>query len=260
MTLLAQAADVAATDPSTAETVVFYVFSAIALGSGVAVITLRNIVHAALMLVLNLLAIAGLYLALESTFLSIVQVLVYAGAIVVLFLFVIMLLGVSRDDLLGATSRRHAILAVAGVAALAGALLIGIVGPYTGDDSVCNQGATSGAGGRCVGLEAALRAEEQGSVSFLGERMFTRHTYSFELAGLLLVVATVGATILGRRTDPEPDDEEDPLPVDGAGTHVPADVLADELADVSDVSDQRVDHEKPELPGRRRDETPDREG
>jgi hypothetical protein len=61
---------------------------------------MRNIVHGALMLVVNLLAIAGLYLTLESSFLSIIQVLVYAGAIMVLFLFVIMLLGVDRDDLL----------------------------------------------------------------------------------------------------------------------------------------------------------------
>jgi NADH-quinone oxidoreductase subunit J len=250
MSLLAQAADAAAGDPSTAETIVFYVFAALALGSGLAVITLRNIVHAALMLVVNLLAIAGLYLALESTFLSIIQVLVYAGAIVVLFLFVIMLLGVSRDDLLSVTSRRNAILASAGVAVLAGALLVGIVGPYTGENSVCNQGATSGAGGACVGLEAALAEEEQGSVSFIGERMFTRYTFPFELAGLLLVVATIGATVLGRRTDPEPDDEEDDLPVDGGGTHVPADVLADELADVSERSDQRVERERPETGGR----------
>jgi NADH-quinone oxidoreductase subunit J len=250
MSVLAQAADLTAGGADTAETVVFYVLAAVALGSGLAVISLRNIVHAALMLVVNLLAIAGLYLALESSFLSIIQVLVYAGAIVVLFLFVIMLLGVDRDDLLRETSRRSAILASAAVACLAGALLVGIVGPYTAERSVCNQGATSGAGGACVGLEAALEEQEQGSVSFIGERLFTRYTFPFELAGLLLVVATIGATVLGRRDDPLPDDEEDDLPVDGGGTFVPADVLADELAGVSDASDQRVERDKPEARGR----------
>jgi NADH-quinone oxidoreductase subunit J len=254
MVVLAQAADAAANDPSTAEAIVFFVFAGVALGSGLAVITLRNIVHAALMLVVNLLAIAGLYLALESSFLSIIQILVYAGAIVVLFLFVIMLLGIDRDDLLRETSRRTALLAAAGVAVLAGALLVGIVGPYTGEGSLCNQGATSGAGGSCVGLEAALAEQEQGSVSFIGERLFTRYTFPFELAGLLLVVATIGATVLGRRDDPEPDDEEDELPVDGGGTHVPADVLADKLAGVSDASDQRADREKGERLAGQRDQ------
>lgn len=253
MILLAQTAEAAATGADTAETIVFYVFAVIALGSGIAVITLRNIVHGALMLVLNLLAIAGLYLALESSFLSIVQVLVYAGAITVLFLFVIMLLGIDRDDLLSVTSRRNAVLASAAVSLIAGALLLALVGPYTGDASLCNQGATSGAGGACVGLEAALADQENGSVSFIGERLFTRYTFAFELAALLLVVATIGATVLGQRRDPEPDDEDD-LPLEGAGTHVPADVLAAELDAVSDSSDARADHERPELHGRGRDE------
>jgi NADH-quinone oxidoreductase subunit J len=253
MSLLAQAADAAAGDASTAEQIVFWVLAVVALGSGLAVITLRNIVHGAIMLVINLLAIAGLYLALESTFLSIIQVLVYAGAIVVLFLFVIMLLGVDRDDLLRETSKRSAILASAAVAALAGALLVGIVGPYTGADSRCNEGATSGAGGACVGLETALAEEEQGAVSFIGDRLFTRYTFPFELAGLLLVVATIGATVLGRREDHEPDDEDDALPRDTAGTYVPADVLATELDTVSAESDQRAPREKPEVRAGQRD-------
>src|SRR6056297_624397 len=97
--LLAQAG--ASTAAGSAEVVGFWVFAVLALGSALAVVTMRNIVHAGLMLVINLLAIAGLYLTLESSFLSIVQVLVYAGAIMVLFLFVVMLIGVDRDDALG---------------------------------------------------------------------------------------------------------------------------------------------------------------
>ena len=206
MSVLAQAADAAASDPSTAETIVFYVFAAVALGSGLAVITLRNIVHGALMLVVNLLAVAGLYLSLESGFLSIIQILVYAGAIMVLFLFVIMLLGVDRDDLLTETHLRTRILAVAGGALLAGALLFGFVGPYTGDASVCGSG---GAGGvECVGLVDAKEEGDEAGVAFLGRSMFTRYTLPFELSALLLTVATIGAVLLARRNDLAPDDIE----------------------------------------------------
>ena len=189
-----------------AEIVMFWVFAVLALGAGIAVITMRNIVHGALMLVVNLLAVAGLYVTLESPFLGIIQVLVYGGAIMVLFLFVIMLLGVDRDDLLLATHVPTRVLAVVGAALLAGALLFGFVGPYTGDASVCGPDAGEGDGVPCVGLAEAVQEHERGSVGLLGERMFTRYTFPFELAALLLTVATVGATILGRRRDPEPDD------------------------------------------------------
>ena len=75
----------------------FIVFGAFALGSALAMIVQRNSVHAALLLVLNLLSVAVLFLTLGAEFLFVSQIIVYAGAIVVLFLFVIMLLGVDRD-------------------------------------------------------------------------------------------------------------------------------------------------------------------
>jgi NADH-quinone oxidoreductase subunit J len=209
MELLAQDGLMPGMTGDTAEIAMFWVFAVLALGTGIAVITMRNIVHGALMLVVNLLAIAGLYLTLESPFLGIIQVLVYGGAIMVLFLFVIMLLGVDRDDLLLATHVPTRILAVVGAALLAGALLLGFVGPYTGDASVCGPDAGEGDGVSCVGLAEAVDEHEGGSVGLLGERLFTRYTYPFELAALLLTVATIGATVLGRRRDPEPDD---PLP------------------------------------------------
>lgn len=237
MTVLAQAAaDTAAGGASTGEQVVFWVFAVLALGSGLAVITLRNIVHAALMLVLNLLSIAGLYLALESAFLSIVQVLVYAGAIMVLFLFVIMLLGVDKDDLLTVTSKRTAVLATAAVGCLAAALLLGLVGPYTGDAALCDRPGAVAERGECVGLAAAVEAEEEGSVAFIGERLFTRYTFPFELSALLLTVATVGATILGRRRDADPDDEVDADPADLEPADTPdASVLGDGVDDTDEV-------------------------
>jgi NADH-quinone oxidoreductase subunit J len=210
--LLAQAAEAATSSSATAETIVFWVFAVIGLGAAIAVITMRNIVHAALMLVVNLLAIAALYLALQSSFLGIVQVIVYAGAIVVLFLFVIMLLGVDRDDLLVETKRWHLVGAIAMTVLLAGGLLFAFGGSYLSADSACGglaptEATTSGAV-RCVGLDQALADNDNGSVGVIADRMFTRWTFPFEAASLLLVVATIGALVLGRRKDEDlPADE-----------------------------------------------------
>jgi len=192
------------------ELVTFLVFAGVALGAAIAVVAMRNLVHAALMLVIHLLAVAGLYLGLESQFLAVVQVLVYAGAIVVLFLFVIMLLGVDRDDLL-VGDRRTVAAAVAGGLVLAGALTFAFVGPYTGEASVCGSGAVpTGVEQPCVGLADALGPDDDAGVAFLGRRLFTRYTLAFELSAVLLTVATIGAVVLARRRDLAPEDEDEP--------------------------------------------------
>ncbi len=251
----------------TAEVVMFWVFAVMALGAGLAVVVMRNIVHGALMLVVNLLAVAGLYVTLESPFLGIIQVLVYGGAITVLFLFVIMLLGVHRDDLLVSNPTTN-ILAAAGTAVLAGALLFGFLGPYTSEASVCGQDEVAGSSSAvaCTGLAEAIEEHDGGSVGLLGERLFTRYTFPFELAALLLTVATIGATVLGRRSDLV---DEDPLPV-GAGPLDDADGIAPETAAGDGVDDgvgptpdappgaldgsgRPADHEVPARPDRDRE-------
>ncbi len=203
MTLLATIADTGAS--ATSEVVLFWVFASIALGSGIAMITMRNIVHAALMLVLNFLCIAGLYLGLQSSFLSIVQIIVYAGAIVVLFLFVIMLLGVDGDDLLGTKNRAYTVGAVMVGVLFAGAFLAVLGADSLTDASACGSLAVVEAGDAgalpCVGMDAAI-AEQGDSITVVADQLFTRWTYPFELAALLLVVATLGALVLGRRQDP----------------------------------------------------------
>ncbi|MBW3619421.1 MAG: NADH-quinone oxidoreductase subunit J [Actinobacteria bacterium] len=214
--LLAQGTDNLTTAPgetvassgATAEAIVFWVAAVIGVGSAVAVILMRNIVHAALMLVMNLVAIAMLYLALQSSFLAIIQILVYAGAIVVLFLFVIMLLGVSRDDLLFETHRWHRVAAGVGGVAVAGLLVFGVAGEHLGAASRCGGQADPAVVAEstvtpCRGLDDALGANEQGSVGIIAERLFTRWTFAFEISALLLVVATIGALVLGRRHDPD---------------------------------------------------------
>jgi NADH-quinone oxidoreductase subunit J len=201
MELLAQSATGGA---DVAEIVLFATFGALALGAGIAMVVMRNIVHAALMLVLNFLSIAALYLTLQSSFLSIIQVIVYAGAIMVLFLFVIMLLGVDRDDLLFDVKRWHLVGALLGSALVAATLLFGVVGTYTGPESRCGTQAPTDvvatAGTQpCVGLEDAVEGNDAGAVGVLADRMFGRYTFPFELAAVLLTVATIGAMLLGRR-------------------------------------------------------------
>ena len=118
------------------ETVVFFISAAIILAGGLGVIVLRNPVHAALSLVMTLFGVAVLFINLEAYFLAVVQVIVYAGAIVVLFLFVIMLVGVDKSEDVRAEpiigQRQFAMLAGAGLLALAVVVGIGFAGDVTG--------------------------------------------------------------------------------------------------------------------------------
>jgi len=199
-----------ATTGSTSEVVLFVVFAGIAIGAGIGMVAMRNIVHGALMLVINLLSLAGLYLLLQSSFLSIVQIIVYAGAIMVLFLFVIMLLGIDRDDLLVEVSpvgRGLAVVAGLGVVAMLG---WGLIGPYTSSASVCDPDAAvvhTSDTQTCAGMDALLDQAESGSVEIVATDLFTRWTFPFEASALLLIVATLGAMLLGRRHDTDPDDD-----------------------------------------------------
>src|SRR5688572_18906616 len=109
----------------------FVVFGALALAAGLLMVVQRNAVHGALLLVLNFFAIAVLFLTLAAEFLMAAQVIVYAGAIMVLFLFVIMLLGVDRDERLGEPRRLQRWQAAAGI--LFGVLLLsGLLAALTG--------------------------------------------------------------------------------------------------------------------------------
>jgi len=211
MTLLAQAPA-----GDTAEIVLFWIFAVVALGAAVAVISMRNVVHGALMLVVNFVAVAGLFLTLQAPFLAIIQVLVYGGAIMVVFLFVIMLLGVGEDRLVATDRTRTRVLAIASGVLLAGAVMFTFVGPYTSEASVCGPDAPAATGAQfdCVGLDNAYEEDDGAGARFLGRALFTTYTYPFELAAVLLTVATIGAVVLARRRDLEPGDQDvdDPAP------------------------------------------------
>jgi len=211
--VLAQAA---VNEPSNAEFFVFIVIGAISLGSALCVVVLRNAVHGALMLVVNFFTIAVFYAVMEAQFLATVQVIVYAGAIMVLFLFVIMLVGVdSEQDLRAnpAIPAQRPAAAVLGLVLFA-ALAISVAGPYLQRSSACPSTEAAAAATdaaaltSCVGLAAA---NEQGNTQGVGALLFGEYVWPFEVTSVLLVIAALGAMVLGRKDEPLIDRVDDPL-------------------------------------------------
>ena len=163
-----------------------FIVSAIAVLAGAfGVVTSRNPVHAALMLVMTLFGIAILFVEQQAHFLAVVQVIVYAGAIVVLFLFVIMLIGVDRPESLTVEPLRgqRPFAAFIGVAAFAELFFL-----------VRLQGAS----GRRASA-GSLTSGHESNVERLARPLFTHYLLPFELTSALLVVAVVGAVVLSRR-------------------------------------------------------------
>jgi NADH-quinone oxidoreductase subunit J len=173
---------------------VFCVTAVLALGSGLSVVVLRNAVHAALMLVINFFAIAVLYALLEAQFLAVVQIIVYAGAIMVLFLFVLMLLGVGSEtrfaDRVRGQRTASVLLGLALVVVLVGAG----AGQFLGPDAVCP--ADGSTGPVCAGLAGP---NGDGNVAGVGRLLFTTYMWPFEVTSALLVIAALGAMVLGKR-------------------------------------------------------------
>ena len=170
----------------------FFVFTCAALMSlvgALGVVLRRNPVHAALSLVLTLFGVAVLFVLLQAEFLAAVQVIVYAGAIVVLFLFVIMLLGVDRIENL----RTEPIALQRWVAGLVGLALAGLLvatALVAGDETVV----------RGSGIASAVAGDDpDANVRQIAGRIFGDYVVAFELTSVLLVVAVVGTVVLARR-------------------------------------------------------------
>jgi NADH-quinone oxidoreductase subunit J len=165
---------------------VFIVSSVIVLTGAIGVVAARNPVHSALMLVMTLFGIAVLFVAQDAHFLAAVQVIVYAGAIVVLFLFVIMLLGVDREDSVESDplpGQRPVAIALAVLVLAELLLLVRVQGSWA-------TGATSGSG---------PMSGSGTNVEKLSTVIFTRYLLPFEVTSVLLVIAVVGAVVLARR-------------------------------------------------------------
>jgi NADH-quinone oxidoreductase subunit J len=168
------------------ETFVFIISAAIVLIGAVGVIAFRNPVHNALSLVGTLFGVAVLFVAQEAHLLAAVQVIVYAGAIVILFLFVIMLLGVDKADSLreDPLPGQRPLALLAGLAFL-GLLLVALL--VSTDDPV--------SGGQALVAGFGDRA----NVEALARVLFSRYVFAFEITALLLTIAVVGAVVLAKR-------------------------------------------------------------
>jgi NADH-quinone oxidoreductase subunit J len=165
----------------TLELILFCMFAAGGVGSALLVITRRNPIISALFLVLNLFCLAGLYLTLHAQIIAVVQILVYAGAIMVLFVFVIMLLNLGDEN-----SLRDAF---SWKKVFAGGLGFGVLMELT-YVFVMPTGTST--------IDAA-RATDIGTVEALGRAVFTRFLFPFEITSLLLTAAIVGAIVLAKK-------------------------------------------------------------
>jgi NADH-quinone oxidoreductase subunit J len=170
------------------ETVAFYVFAALAVGCSLLVVGQRNPVYSVLMLIASFGALAGLYVLLDAPFTAVTQIIVYAGAIMVLFLFVVMLLNVPREDA-AEYDRSHplnrpgerrfgALLAVALVVELGWAVWHASV--------------------RQAGALADVAPGTVASVREIGRVLYRDYAFPFEVTSILILVAMVGAIILAR--------------------------------------------------------------
>jgi NADH-quinone oxidoreductase subunit J len=169
------------------DSVLFYLFAGLAVAASLGVVAQRRPMYSVLLLIGLFLALAGLYIQLDSPFIAVTQIIVYAGAIMVLFLFVVMLLNVSHEDLvpgpqvpIPAGVKAGGVLLSAGLGGmLVWALLQVESMPFVDDP------------------ETAARVA---SVRGIGNVIFRDHAFTFEVTSVLILVAMVGAVVLAKRT------------------------------------------------------------
>jgi NADH-quinone oxidoreductase subunit J len=186
------------------ELFVFICGAAMILVGAVGVIVRSHPVHSALSLILTLFGVAVLFVVQDAQFLAAVQVIVYAGAIVVLFLFVIMLLGVDRAESL----RVDPIKIERPLAVVVGVGLVGLIGAaiIQGRKALHERG---------TGIATASNAGHDANIKQLANNLFSDYVFAFELTSVLLVIAVVGTVLLSRRpgksgaTEQESEEVED---------------------------------------------------
>jgi NADH-quinone oxidoreductase subunit J len=162
----------------------FYIFAVIAVVTSLGVIGQRNPMHSVMLLIASFGALAGLYVVLDAPFTAVTQIIIYAGAIMVLFLFVVMLLNVPREEpappslsgLLGPSAVKWA-------AVLSAALGVEMVWALSD----------------VAGFFRPDQAASVSSVTNIGQALFTKHAFAFEVTSILILVAMVGAVVLARR-------------------------------------------------------------
>lgn len=176
------------------ETAVFLLFAALAVASSLVVVVHRNPVYSTMSLVVTLFSVAVLFVLLGAPFIAALQILIYTGAILVLFLFVLMLLNITREEASGISRQK---------VQLGGALLGAAV--FGGMLALLFWNA-----GR---IDPGPLTEELVSMKGLAREMFSGYLLPFEIVGLLLLVAVIGATVVARKppqTGPLPSEELEP--------------------------------------------------
>jgi NADH-quinone oxidoreductase subunit J len=165
----------------------FYLFAAVAVVASLLVIAQRNPIYSVLLLIASFGALSGLYVLLSAPFVAVIQIIVYAGAIMVLFLFVVMLLNAPREDT-DYDERVHPLMRPGPMrfgALLAIALVVELMWALT-------KGTESG---RFAGGAVS-------SVAAIGRLLFTEYAFAFEVTSVLIIAAMVGAVVLARREEP----------------------------------------------------------
>ncbi len=170
----------------------FFYFAGVIVTTAVLVVALRNPIYSALSLLILFFHVAGLYVTLHAEFLAAVQVIVYAGAILVLYLFVVMLLNLKRED------RYHSqfpAAALVGITLITEVLLL-----LYRHDLAGGAGAPTASGGVSPSASARLSAGAvEGNTETIGEVLYSTYLFPFEVASLILLVAMIGAIILAKR-------------------------------------------------------------
>jgi NADH-quinone oxidoreductase subunit J len=160
--------------------ILFWFLSVLALFSAMMVITSRNPVHSVLWLIATFFAISGHYILLNAQFIAIVNIIVYAGAIMVLFLFVIMLMNLNRST----EPQKNRLLRMAG--AIAGGCLLLVLVAALKDSGLKQQ-------------QALVKEGNIGLIENLGKELFSPYVVPFEIASILFLSAMVGAVVIGKK-------------------------------------------------------------
>jgi len=163
--------------------ILFFIFASVSIGSGIMMITRRSPVSSALYLVLNFFALGGLYLTLNAQFIAVIQILVYAGAIMVLFLFVIMLLNLGDEERL---AEKISYMKMAAVGLGVGVFL----------EIVYIVGFSAGA----LPPGDIANGAQIGTIEAVGNVLFTSYLFPVEITAILLLAAVIGAVILAKKT------------------------------------------------------------
>ena len=172
--------------------VMFWILAVLAVSAGIGMILVRQAVHCALMLAVVMLSLAVMYAMQGAPFLAFVQVIVYTGAVLMLFLFVVMLIGVTSVDALKETIRGQRLWAALGAIGLAVLLIVGI-------------------GHAAIGTAApTTSAQNADNLTGLAQLIFTTYVFPFEITSALLITAALGAMVLAHRerTSPKPTQRE----------------------------------------------------